>query len=185
AARAYEGLVQAEPADPTLRVNLGLVYLKTNALSRAIHEFATATDLAPDHQKAHNYLGLALAQAGQYEKARQHFFIAGSHAMAEKMSEALGTQAVTAIVGAPAASPPQGADGIDSALAETAAARAARAGPLASAATETASDGADLQALRIQAAPTSAPASSEDIFADEGGGTQPRYEGPPQAASVT
>jgi len=103
AAQLYEGLVQANPADPTLRVNLGLVYLKTNALSRAIHEFATATDLSPDHHKAHNYLGLALAQAGQYEKARQHFLIAGSPAMAEKMAEALGTQAVTAADGAPAA----------------------------------------------------------------------------------
>src|SRR5262249_28678934 len=59
------------PADPTLRVNLGLVYLKSNELPRAIHEFATATELAPDHTKAHNYLGLALAQSGQYEKARE------------------------------------------------------------------------------------------------------------------
>jgi len=86
----YEGLVQENPADPTLRVNLGLVYLKSNELPRAIHEFATATELAPDHKKAHNYLGLALAQSGQYEKAREHFVLAGSDAMADKMSQALG-----------------------------------------------------------------------------------------------
>ena len=49
----YETLVQENPADPTLRVNLGLVYLKSNELPRAIHEFATATELAPDHKKAH------------------------------------------------------------------------------------------------------------------------------------
>src|SRR5712692_7131952 len=36
AAQLYENLVQENPADPTLRVNLGLVYLKTNELSRAI-----------------------------------------------------------------------------------------------------------------------------------------------------
>src|SRR5260370_3958480 len=89
AALLYEGLVQENPADPTLRVNLGLVYLKTNELSRAIHEFATATDLAPDHNKAHNYLGLALAQSGQYGKAREHFLLAGSEAMAEKMAQAV------------------------------------------------------------------------------------------------
>ncbi len=89
AAQLYEGLVQENPADPTLRVNLGLVYLKTNELSRAIHEFTTATDLAPDHNKAHNYLGLALAQSGQYGKAREHFLLAGSEAMAEKMDQAV------------------------------------------------------------------------------------------------
>jgi len=102
AAQLYEMLVQENPADPTLRVNLGLVYLKTNALPRAIHEFATATDLAPDHTKAHNYLGLALAQTGQYAKAREHFLLAGSQAMAEKMALAL----------AEGAGPPLAADGM-------------------------------------------------------------------------
>jgi tetratricopeptide (TPR) repeat protein/uncharacterized protein (AIM24 family) len=89
AAQLYEGLVQENPADTTLRVNLGLVYLKTNALSRAIHEFATAIELVPDHRKAHNYLGLALAQSGQYERAREHFVLAGSDLMAEKMAQAV------------------------------------------------------------------------------------------------
>ena len=186
AAQLYEGLVQANPADPTLRVNLGLVYLKTNALSRAIHEFATATDLSPDHQKAHNYLGLALAQAGQYEKARQHFLIAGSPAMAEKMTEALGTQPVTPADGAPAASPPKAGDGLESALANSASASASQPDPLASAGTQGArGDGPSRQVSRIQAALSSVPASSEDIFADEEGATQPQNEQPPQAAPVT
>src|ERR671919_826338 len=92
AAEIYEGLVQENPADPTLRVNLGLVYLKTNALARAIREFETATDLAPEHKKAHNYLGLALAQGGEYGRAREHFLQAGSDAMAEKMARALAGQ---------------------------------------------------------------------------------------------
>lgn len=89
AAEIYEGLVRENPADPTLRVNLGLVYLKTNTLPRAIREFETATDLAPEHKKAQNYLGLALAQTGEYARAREHFLLAGSEAMAEKMSRAL------------------------------------------------------------------------------------------------
>lgn len=100
AAQLYEMLVQENPADPTLRVNLGLVYLKTNALPRAIHEFATATDLAPDHVKAHNYLGLALAQTAQYAKAREHFLLAGSQAMADKMALALAHGADPADAGA-------------------------------------------------------------------------------------
>ncbi len=85
----YEKLVNENPADPTLRVNLGLVYLKTNNLPRCIKEFETATDLDPEHKKAHNYLGLALAQAGDYAKAKEHFILAGSDQMAEKMSRAL------------------------------------------------------------------------------------------------
>ena len=85
----YEKLVNENPADATLRVNLGLVYLKTNNLPRCIKEFETATDLEPDHKKAHNYLGLALAQAGDYAKAKEHFILAGSDQMAEKMSRAL------------------------------------------------------------------------------------------------
>ncbi len=85
AAELYEMLVRDNPVDPTLRVNLGLVYLKTNALQRAVREFEVAVDLAPDHQKAHNYLGLALAQQSEYGRAREHFLLAGSDAMAEKM----------------------------------------------------------------------------------------------------
>lgn len=89
AAEIYELLVRDNPVDATLRVNLGLVYLKANALQRAVREFETATDLAPDHRKAHNYLGLALAQAGEYGRAREHFVLAGSDHMAERMARAL------------------------------------------------------------------------------------------------
>ncbi len=89
AAELYEMLVRDNPVDPTLRVNLGLVYLKTNALQRAVREFEVAVDMAPDHKKAHNYLGLALAQQGEYGRAREHFLLAGSDAMAEKMGRAI------------------------------------------------------------------------------------------------
>ena len=105
AAEVYGGLVKANPADPTLRVNLGLVHLKTNLLSRAIREFETAIDLAPDHSKAHNYLGLALAQAGDYERAREHFLAAGSQQMAERMSRAMASGYGTEISESPSLSP--------------------------------------------------------------------------------
>lgn len=89
ASEIYELLVRENPADPTLRVNLGLVYLKANALPRAIREFEIATDLAPEHRKAQNYLGLARAQAGEYGRAREHFVLAGSDVMAQRMDRAL------------------------------------------------------------------------------------------------
>ena len=107
AAEVYGGLVKANPADPTLRVNLGLVHLKTNLVSRAIREFETAIDLAPDHSKAHNYLGLALAQAGDYARAREHFLAAGSQQMAERMSRAMASGYGTEISDSPIPSPLQ------------------------------------------------------------------------------
>jgi len=97
AAEIYELLVRENPADPTLRVNLGLVYLKTNNLPRAVKEFETSTDLEPTHKKAHNYLGLALAQSGDYARAREHFVIAGSDAMAEKMARAIAAGATAPV----------------------------------------------------------------------------------------
>lgn len=93
AAEVYEALVRENGADPTLRVNLGLVYLKSNQLTRAVREFETAVELQPGHLKAHNYLGLALAQAGEYGRAREHFVKAGSDVMAEKMAKALAAEA--------------------------------------------------------------------------------------------
>jgi Flp pilus assembly protein TadD len=89
ASAVYEKLVNENPSDATLRVNLGLVFLKTNNLDRCIREFEAATDLEPDHRKAHNYLGLALAQQGTYAKAKVHFELAGSDQMAEKMARAV------------------------------------------------------------------------------------------------
>ena len=85
----YRSLIEDHPADPTLRVNLGLVFLKSNSSSDAVRCFETALDLAPDHQKAQNYLGLALAQKGELSRAREWFLKAGNDAMAGRMDLAL------------------------------------------------------------------------------------------------
>ena len=69
----YRSLIEDHPGDPTLRVNLGLVFLKQNSSGDAVRCFETALDLAPDHQKAQNYLGLALAQKGELARAREWF----------------------------------------------------------------------------------------------------------------
>ncbi|MBS2030942.1 MAG: tetratricopeptide repeat protein [Deltaproteobacteria bacterium] len=89
AAELYELLVRENPVEPTLRVNLGLVYLKMANVPLAIREFQAGVDLAPEHKKAHNYLGLALAQAGEYVAAREAFIAAGSVAMVEKMDRSI------------------------------------------------------------------------------------------------
>lgn len=85
----YRGLIEDHPSDPTLRVNLGLVFLKQTASAEAVRCFETALDLTPSHQKAQNYLGLALAQKGELLRAREWFLKAGNEAMAERMAQAL------------------------------------------------------------------------------------------------
>ncbi|GHG85299.1 hypothetical protein GCM10012319_41780 [Comamonas sp. KCTC 72670] len=115
AAELYEMLVRDNPVDPTLRVNLGLVYLKTSALQRAAREFETATDLAPEHQKAQNYLGLTLAQMGEYGRAREHFLLAGSDVMAEKMSRAIAGESYAKPPVAAASAQPKGRGGAEGA----------------------------------------------------------------------
>jgi Tfp pilus assembly protein PilF/uncharacterized protein (AIM24 family) len=85
----YRGLIEDHPADPTLRVNLGLVFLKSGASSDAVRCFETTLDLQPDHSKAQNYLGLALAQKGDHAKARDWFVKCGNAPMAERMTAAL------------------------------------------------------------------------------------------------
>ncbi len=99
----YRALIEDHPSDPTLRVNLGLVFLKQNASAEAVRCFETALDLQPDHQKAQNYLGLALAQKGELPRAREWFLKAGNDAMADRMSQALQQNPVRAVADGAAA----------------------------------------------------------------------------------
>lgn len=89
AAELYEQLVHDNPIDPTLRINLGLVCVKSQKFERAIEELEIALDLDPEHKKAQSYLGLALAQIGQYARAQACFIRAGNLNMAERMEQAL------------------------------------------------------------------------------------------------
>ena len=50
AAELYELLVRENPVEPTLRVNLGLVYLKMANAPLAIREFQAGVDLAQRHE---------------------------------------------------------------------------------------------------------------------------------------
>jgi len=93
----YRSLIEDHPSDPTLRVNLGLVFLKQNASADAVRCFESALDLAPDHQKAQNYLGLALAQKGELARAREWFLEAGNDAMADRMAQGLQQSPIPAV----------------------------------------------------------------------------------------
>lgn len=89
AAEMYALLVRENPVEAALRVNLGLVFLKQGDFAQAIRELQTACDLTPEHKKAQNYLGLALAQVGELPRARAAFVAAGSQAMVERMDKLL------------------------------------------------------------------------------------------------
>jgi len=89
AAEIYTALVHDNPLDVTLHVNLGLVELKRGRPAAAIRALEVAVNLAPEHRRAHNYLGLAYYENGEIERAREAFLKAGAHAMVEKMEAAL------------------------------------------------------------------------------------------------
>ena len=91
--RGLRGAGAREPGRPDAAGEPGARVPEDQPAARAVREFETAVDLQPGHHKAHNYLGLALAQAGEYGRAREHFVMAGSDAMAEKMAKALAAEA--------------------------------------------------------------------------------------------
>ncbi len=80
----YRALIADHPADPTLRVNLGLVQLKTGRADDAALAFSAALELQPEHPKAQSYLGLAHLHRRDYALARQWFEKAGNVVMAER-----------------------------------------------------------------------------------------------------
>src|SRR5690606_40887735 len=73
AASIYTALAHDNPLDVTLHVNLGLVELKRGRPTAAIRALEVAVNLAPDHRRAHNYLGLAYYENGEIERAREVF----------------------------------------------------------------------------------------------------------------
>jgi uncharacterized protein (AIM24 family) len=89
AEQIYRTLISDYPKDATLRLNLGLVHLKTRRTEDAVLTFASVLDLEPEHKKAQSYLGLAYMQQREYERAGDWFARAGNTAMAERMTALL------------------------------------------------------------------------------------------------
>ncbi len=86
----WGALVELYPDDVALRVNLGLVLLKTAQLEEATRHLGVATTLDPSHARAFRYLGLALYRLERLEQAREAFLRGGERSMAERMAELQG-----------------------------------------------------------------------------------------------
>ena len=82
----YRALITDYPNDAALRINLGLVHLKTGRTDDAIAAFSAALEITPNHKKAQNYLGLTYLQRRDGERAKEWFEKAGNTAMLEKVT---------------------------------------------------------------------------------------------------
>ncbi len=94
----YRELVATTPSDPSLRMNLGLVYLKLGLADDAIEELTRSRDLDPSQTRAVSYLGLAYARTGEYARAYQAFLQAGQSDLAREMEQYLSPEEREAIV---------------------------------------------------------------------------------------
>lgn len=86
----WSRLARTHPNDVALRVNLGLVLLKTGQPEEARANFLRATEIDAKHARAYRYLGLAQWRCGQLDQARESFLKGGEVTMARRMEEMLG-----------------------------------------------------------------------------------------------
>ena len=70
AVSSYVTAIQTNPTDPTLRVELGGLFLSAGQYDQAISLFQQATQLKPDYANAYYNLANALKMAKQYEAAK-------------------------------------------------------------------------------------------------------------------
>jgi tetratricopeptide (TPR) repeat protein len=67
----YEKYLALQPEDPSVRTDLGTMYLHSGDADRAITEYQTAVASAPTFFQAHFNLGIAYQEKGHREKAVQ------------------------------------------------------------------------------------------------------------------
>lgn len=89
AQQVYELLVGRFPLEASLRVNLGLVYMKQARAEEARQEMLRAVEIDASHQRAYGYLGLLHSEAGEHREARIAFAKAGQDAMVQRMDDLL------------------------------------------------------------------------------------------------
>ncbi|MBL8632399.1 MAG: tetratricopeptide repeat protein [Myxococcales bacterium] len=88
----YSRLVSEHPADPALRLNLGLCELRRNQPEQAVIHLALVVRSEPDNIRALSYYGLALFRAGRLIEARPILLRAGQHELVAEVDAKLGTQ---------------------------------------------------------------------------------------------
>ncbi|MEN8253248.1 MAG: tetratricopeptide repeat protein [Patescibacteria group bacterium] len=69
----YSRAIELSPSDPTLRVDLGGVFLAQEEYQQATTLFEQATLLKPDYANAHYNLANALKTAGNYQLAERYY----------------------------------------------------------------------------------------------------------------
>lgn len=70
AIQSYVQAIQTSPTDPTLRINLGGIFLNKQQYTQAGELFAQATQLKADYPNAYYNLAIALQNLQQYEDAK-------------------------------------------------------------------------------------------------------------------
>ena len=90
AVATYRTLLDGQPDDPTLRLNLALCYLKTGQSEDARTQLESLVVEDVTDTRAWGYLALALERLGYVEQAREAFDCAGQPDLARRMVEQRG-----------------------------------------------------------------------------------------------
>ena len=85
AKQIFNDLVHANPIEPSLRLNLAMVYLKQAKLEDAHTELERVLELNPDHPRAASYMGLVLEKKGQLDRAADFYERAGNKKRADEI----------------------------------------------------------------------------------------------------
>lgn len=85
ARQIFGELVFNNPIEPSLRLNLAMVHLKTGKLDDAKIELERVLELSPDHPRATSYMGLVLERKGDLDRAAIYYEKAGNKKRADEI----------------------------------------------------------------------------------------------------
>ncbi len=85
ARQIFADLVHNSPIEPSLRLNLAMVHLKTGKLDDAAAELEHVLELNPDHPRATSYMGLVLERQGDLDRAAAFYERAGNKKRADEI----------------------------------------------------------------------------------------------------
>jgi uncharacterized protein (AIM24 family) len=95
ARQIFGELVFNNPIEPSLRLNLAMVHLKTGKLDDAKIELERVLELSPDHPRATSYMGLVLERKGDLDRAAIYYEKAGNKKRADEIRAYRPTQTGT------------------------------------------------------------------------------------------
>jgi uncharacterized protein (AIM24 family) len=95
ARQIFAELVHNNPIEPSLRLNLAMVHLKTGHLAEAKLELERVLELSADHPRATSYMGLVLERQGDLDRAAIYYEKAGNKKRADEIRAFRPTQTGT------------------------------------------------------------------------------------------